>query len=86
MVLHPLPCSDTHTLILHWNGKSWSKVTSASTTGGLLFAVSAASGINAWAAGSYCASACAGLSPVQHTLILRWNGKSWSLRFPVSRR
>ena len=65
------------TLILRWNGTSWSTVASPnfSPTLNLLYGVSATSSRNAWAAGYYCNSP----SGVPcHTLILRWNGASWS--------
>jgi hypothetical protein len=62
-------------LILHWNGKTWSKVTSPNpgdANGTALYSVTATSGSNAWAVGS---------SPQTtngHTLELHWNGKTWS--------
>ena len=59
--------------LLHWNGKTWSKVASPSLPGGdELYGVSAASGTSAWAVGSYDSIA------ETHPLLLRWNGKSWS--------
>jgi hypothetical protein len=64
------------TLILHWNGKAW---TIAARPGqGLLTAVSAATATSAWAAGSYCVSACGLDAEVDHTLIEHWNGKAWT--------
>ncbi|HUX74964.1 MAG TPA: hypothetical protein VMV25_13870 [Steroidobacteraceae bacterium] len=69
------------TLILHWNGKTWSKVTSPSPSRSRnsLYGVSAVSRTDAWAVGGYCASHCSGpTAPVDHSLILHWNGKSWS--------
>ena len=67
-----------HTLILHWNGITWSKVASpGSGTGGLvpLAGVSADSPSDAWAVGGTCTtSTCA----VQDTLLLHWNGTAWS--------
>jgi hypothetical protein len=57
------------TLILHWNGTSWSRVASPSpVTGDELAGVSATSPSNAWAVG--------GSSGVP--LILHWNGTRWS--------
>ncbi len=63
------------TLILHWNGKSWSKVNSPNPSSGYntLESVSATSATNAWAVGKYQG----GTNPV-HTLILHWNGQGWS--------
>jgi hypothetical protein len=62
------------TLILHWNGTSWSKVASPSPghLRNYLYSVSAVSGNDAWAVGYYTKH---GLT---YTLILRWNGTSWT--------
>jgi hypothetical protein len=61
------------TLILHWNGTAWAKVTAPSPGHlGRLTAVSALSPSNAWAVGSYETS-----SGGNKTLILHWNGTSW---------
>ena len=60
------------TLVLHWNGTSWSKV--ASPSPGVLGGVSADSATDAWAVGYH-------LNPttgVGETLALHWNGASWS--------
>jgi hypothetical protein len=68
----------TATLILHWNGKTWTQVPSpspgAATGGTQLLAVSAVSATNAWAAGSYITNSGLGAS---QSLILHWNGFSW---------
>ena len=62
----------TKTLILHWNGKSWTQVPSPSPGGGSsLSGVAATSASNAWAVGTTSSSTAA------KTLILRWNGKTW---------
>jgi hypothetical protein len=65
------------TLTVHWNGTSWSKVASPNAGSGAnaLSGVYTFSATDAWAAGDYCTtSACA----VEDTLILHWNGTSWS--------
>jgi serine/threonine-protein kinase len=75
---HCRPEHDTHTLILHWDGRSWLQVKSPSSQRqfNLMLAVSAAGGTE-WAAGiPSCGAHCAS-SPV-HTLILRGNGSVWS--------
>lgn len=61
------------TLILHWNGHSWSRQKSPNVSSGTnsLVAVTATSPWNAWAVGQYDTSA-------SHPLILRWNGHTWS--------
>jgi hypothetical protein len=70
------------TLILHWNDKSWSQDTSPSPSPArnILYNVSASSPTDAWAVGGYCTSNCSGgpTPPVDHTLILHWNGTAWS--------
>jgi hypothetical protein len=63
------------TLILHWNGTSWTQVPSpnpgGSADGNLLFGVTATSAGNAWAVGYTTTKDGA------TTLILHWNGQSW---------
>jgi hypothetical protein len=64
--------NDTRSLILHWDGRHWKKVSSPSpgTTAGL-FGASAVSPDSAWAVGAtYGNGRSAGL-------ILRWNGRRW---------
>jgi hypothetical protein len=63
------------TQILHWNGKTWSQQRTPAVAGAL-FAVAASSARNAWAVG--CAGDCyQGFGGIK-TLILHWNGKTWS--------
>jgi hypothetical protein len=67
--------TDCHTLTLHWNGRTWSKVASPNppSSNSQLYAVAVTSGSNAWAVGGYCnTTTCA-------TLMLHWNGTSWSI-------
>jgi len=68
------------TMILHWNGKTWTRVPSPSPGNTLsgLGGVSVVSAGSAWATGASCLSACGEAGEVDHTLILRWNGKAWS--------
>ncbi len=63
------------TLILHWNGTKWAQVPSPNpgAPGNELNAVSADSATDAWAVGTILAS-----GGVTDTLILHWNGTSWS--------
>jgi len=65
-----------HTLILHWNGSKWSRVTSPnpSTTHDDLRSTSGVSPTNGWAVGEYVGNS----SHVPETLVLHWNGSSWS--------
>lgn len=67
-------------LLLHWNGQAWSRVASPnpSTAGNGLFALSATSATDVWAAGGYCAKYCWGTAEVDASLILHWNGQTWS--------
>ena len=62
-------------LILHWNGKKWSKtpIPEASTTDFFLRGVSAISATDAWAVGTWDAY---GVNA--HALFLHWNGRKWS--------
>ena len=70
------PAGVIDTLIMHWNGTKWSKVSSpspSSTGRNLLFAVTAPTATSAWAVGGYPST-----SNVQTALILHWNGTKWS--------
>jgi photosystem II stability/assembly factor-like uncharacterized protein len=58
-------------LIVRWTGKTWSQLPAPTEPGGQLSAVAAASTGSAWAVGY------SGV-PAQNTLILHWNGKTWS--------
>src|SRR5204862_4161737 len=64
-------------LIEHWNGVSWSIVTSANPSSGYnyLNGVTCTSAMDCWAVGEYSN----GSDPGRRTLIERWNGISWSL-------
>jgi hypothetical protein len=66
------------TLIEHWNGHSWRTVPSPNPGVGsdLLSSVTAVSANNIWAVGDY--SDKAGVIGTDKTLILHWNGHSWS--------
>jgi hypothetical protein len=64
------------TLVLHWNGTSWAQVPSPNpggAHGSTLAGVSALSGSDAWASGSY-GTAAGG----NKTLLLHWNGTQWA--------
>jgi len=67
--------TSSRTLILRWNGTAWSKAASPNPVPGydILFGVSATCGSNAWAVGYYLTA-----SGSSRTLILHWNGTSWS--------
>lgn len=62
-------------LMLHWNGKTWSRVTSPSvlTKAGKLNAITVVNAKDAWAAGFT-----GGLTNTsRRTLLLHWNGSAW---------
>jgi hypothetical protein len=61
-------------LMLHWNGATWSRVTSPRvlTGTGALDAITAVSAEDAWAVGY------TGTNDSDHTLLLHWNGRTWS--------
>jgi hypothetical protein len=63
-------------LMLHWNGKSWTRVTSPGVLkgAGQLSAITVVSAKDAWALGSTGNSA----SGTTHSLLLHWNGTAWS--------
>jgi hypothetical protein len=63
-------------LLLHWNGRAWSRVTSPSVLSGSgdLTAVRAVSAKNAWAVGLTGKPG----SGKNHSLLLHWNGAKWS--------
>jgi uncharacterized membrane protein len=64
------------TLILHWNGHAWTRVTSPSPgTATSLSSVAATSAGNAWAVG--CTADCFISSATPQTVILHWNGQAW---------
>jgi hypothetical protein len=58
------------TVLLHWNGRSWTRA--ASPMPGSLSAASALSAGNAWAVGQF------DTSTTLETLVLHWNGTSWT--------
>lgn len=62
------------TLILHWNGSTWSRVFSPSPGDDWndLYGVSAVSRTDAWAVGAY-----QGLTRFGGPLVLHWNGTGW---------
>jgi hypothetical protein len=62
------------TLILHWNGRTWSKVASPSpgSFDDAINTVHRVSAANIWAVGTY-----AGNDLRDKSLILHWNGRSW---------
>jgi hypothetical protein len=63
------------TLAEHWNGQTWTKVTSPNGGwGGALTAVSTVSADDAWVVGQSLAKS---LRPT--ALAERWNGRAWSL-------
>jgi hypothetical protein len=72
---HDTGSNQNFTLIEHWNGTSWSVVSSPSPgTNGTLNSISVISASDIWAVGQY-----AGTNNVQQTLALHWNGTAWSV-------
>ena len=73
------PRAASRALILHWDGTAWSQATSPSPVGkSILTGVSAGPGGSAWAAGYTCTPGCFAPSEANRTLIMRWNGVTWS--------
>ena len=56
------------TLIMHWNGRTWRRVSSPGPAGSTLHGVAAISARNAWAVGS---------TGSGKALIVHWNGTAW---------
>lgn len=71
------PGATQKTLLLHWNGTRWTRVTRPAPVPGELFAVAAASASSVWAVGSVPTSNARGT-----VLVLHWNGTAWH-RVPV---
>ena len=74
-------CNGADSLVLHWNGKKWSKIASPDPGAGFdeLTGVSAVSARSVWAVGYACNVAnCDGTGNVFRTLVMHWNGKKWS--------
>ena len=73
----PLAGGKTQTLIVRWNGHSWSRIPSpnVNVNYNTLFGVSASSASSAWAVGCYgTGSSCASTN----ALVLHWNGSTWT--------
>jgi hypothetical protein len=64
------------TLIVHWNGRQWSQVTSPKPVYGYLAAVAAVSADNVWAVGGITNAK----EQVYKTLVMHWNGKKWTVQ------
>ncbi|MFL5734617.1 MAG: hypothetical protein ACJ78Q_15645, partial [Chloroflexia bacterium] len=64
-----------YSLVLHWNGTSWSVVPSpnAGVSTNYLTSISALSASNIWAVGEYYTGT------VWRTLTMRWNGSAWNV-------
>lgn len=58
------------TLLLHWNGRKWSPVTSPKPVPGVLLGLTKVSASSIWAVGYAGSSA-------PRPLVLHWNGRSW---------
>jgi serine/threonine protein kinase len=66
-------------LILHWNGKSWSRVPSLNPAGNsYLDSVSVARTNSVWAVGMACVSGCLTSSKTYQSLTMHWDGAVWS--------
>jgi hypothetical protein len=68
---------DTHALIEHWNGSSWSRVSAPASepAGSALLAVATVSSTDAWAVGITVDPVTSGRAP----LMEHWNGAAWSV-------
>ena len=73
--------NDQAPISVHWNGTSWTQVTTPDPIGPnsgstVLTGVAAAGPGNVWAVGHFAHNEPGGLG-ISHTLILRWNGTRW---------
>lgn len=73
--------NDSAPVSLHWNGTSWTRVTTPDPPGpdggsAVLLGVSNAGPGKVWAVGTYSYNGAGGNGP-PYTLILRWNGTRW---------
>jgi hypothetical protein len=67
------------TLILHWDGRAFSRIPSPSPGRSARLASVAASPSGAvYAVGYYCTSGCGGSSEIDRTLLLSWSHDTWS--------
>jgi hypothetical protein len=66
-------------LVLHWNGRKWSRVHSPNVSGEstTLYGVSAASAADVWAVGNAC-NGCGAPGQTADAFTIHWNGKRWS--------
>jgi hypothetical protein len=69
------------TILEHWNGKKWTRITKGIPVYGYLSTVAATSADNVWAAGAV--ETAAGPADTK-SLVLHWNGKTWSQATGVS--
>jgi hypothetical protein len=65
----------SRSVVLHWNGRAWSKVTIPDPSVNSVVGASAVSAGNAWLVGNQCPDQC---TKPETTLILHWNGAAWS--------
>ena len=67
-------------LIARWDGGVWSRIPSPSPgLSSWLYAVSAGPGGKALAVGDACVSGCNTSAEIDRGLVLKWNGKAWSV-------
>jgi hypothetical protein len=74
--------SVNQTLIERWDGTSWAIVSSpngSTTDQNVLYGVTCASASECWAVGFYLSRLNSILAGVNQTLILRWDGSSWTI-------
>ena len=72
-------CYGSCTVVLHYNGTSWSQVPSPSPGSDVqLDSVTALSDTDVWAVGDYCVSSCNAGRQVFDSLAMHWDGKTWT--------
>jgi hypothetical protein len=79
----PGPTSESHTLVMHWDGRRWMRVPSpnalnaAGAAYNWLFAVDAVASHDVWAGGSWNSIEAAVGGGGDHALVERWDGARW---------
>jgi len=69
-------------LVLHWNGKTWSRATNPSAGRSELVSVASAGPSDVWAVGNYTQPGARGSFPPTQILIEHWNGSGWQVSAP----
>lgn len=70
--------NDPKPLIMHWDGKSWSRVASGAPQDTVLWDMTVLTGTDAWAVGAHTDGRPTLGGTGASSVILHWNGKAWA--------